>query len=89
MSNYAFEILGVQLSFRTDASSDRIEKAVALLEERYGTLSERGRSISKEKLLIFLALGLADDLLQVTDKVKSTDSRIEGLLHRMDNNGIS
>jgi cell division protein ZapA len=84
MPNYTLEILGMELSFRTDAGSDRIDRAVALLEERYGALSERGRNISKEKLLIFLALGLADDFLQISEKVETTDSRLEGLLHKID-----
>ncbi len=45
---------------------------------------ERGRNLSKEKLLLFLALSLADDFLQCNERLQELEDRLQQLLHKMD-----
>ncbi len=56
-----------------------------MIEEQFRRLGGSGeKQISKEKLLIFLALGLADDLLQSNQKLEEIESRLEQLLTKID-----
>ena len=57
-----------------------------LLEERFQPLLEMGRNLSKEKLLVVLALSLADDFLQCTDRLQELEQKLEQLLHKIDSN---
>jgi len=75
---------GHELSFKTDAGSDRVKKAMALIEERFQELERRGRKLSKEKLLIYLALSLADDFLQTNEKIEGLEKALTKLLNRLD-----
>jgi len=84
MPSYNLSVLGLNVSFKAEADHKRVEEAKTLLEERYGDLDFSGRQISKERLLIFLALGLADDLLQSNQKREKLDQRISALLDKID-----
>ena len=77
-------VLGLNISFKAEADQSRIEQARQLLEERYSRLDFAGKNISKEKLLIFLALGLADDLLQSEQTVTDFEQRLSDLLARVE-----
>lgn len=79
MHSHTLEVLGLELSFKAEADPRRIEKARELLDERYGRLAQHG-GLSKEKLLAFLALSLADDVLQMQEERGSTDKRLRELL---------
>lgn len=83
MPGYTLDVLGLEVSFKAEASSDRIKRAKALLESRYAELNGRGRNLSKERLLIFLALGLADDYLQNEDRLAKLDEQIATLLNKI------
>lgn len=80
MPEYNLNVLGLEVSFRADAAPEQVEQARALLEERFEKLRQHGILFSKEKLLTFLALGLADDLIQANNKMRSTEERLEALL---------
>ena len=84
MPSYSLSVLGLSVSFKAEANHDRIEEAKDLLEERFHQLGFHGRQISKEKLLTFLALGLADDLLQSNQKLSSIKERVSELLNKID-----
>lgn len=80
MHSHTLEVLGLELSFKAEADPRRIERARALLDERYARLAQHGGLLSKEKLLIFLALSLADDVLLMQDEKSETDKRLQELL---------
>ncbi|MBQ4132772.1 MAG: cell division protein ZapA [Desulfovibrionaceae bacterium] len=80
MPEYNLNVLGMDLSFRAEASPDQVEQARLLLENRFEKLRQHGRLFSKEKLLTFLALGLADDLVQAKSQLREYNSRIQALL---------
>ncbi len=82
MPRYTITVNGLELSFKTDADENRIKQAQALLEERFADLSRDGRYISREKLLTLLALGMADDYLEVRRKLAGLEARMQELLER-------
>ncbi|SKA89682.1 cell division protein ZapA [Paucidesulfovibrio gracilis DSM 16080] len=82
MPRYSLSLCGLEVTFRTDAEADRIEAAKALLEERVNSLSKSGGSISKDKLLACVALGLADDFLESEAARRQMEDRIGELLER-------
>lgn len=82
MPRYTITVNGLELSFKTDADEGRIKQAQALLEERFADLSRDGRYISREKLLTLLALGMADDYLEVRRRLAGLEARMQELLER-------
>jgi cell division protein ZapA len=89
MPGYTLDVLGLEVNFKAEASSARIQRAKTLLENRYEELNSRGRNLSKERLLIFLALGLADDYLQTEDRLAKLDEQLATLLNKIDSPGSS
>jgi cell division protein ZapA len=84
MHSHTLEVLGFELSFKAEADSGRIGKAKELLDERYGRLARHGGSLGKEKLLAFLALSLADDVLVMQQEKSEAERRIRGLLGKLE-----
>lgn len=84
MPSYNFTVLGLNVSFKADADRERIEEAKDLVEQKYKDLDFDGRRLSKEKLLTYLALGLADDVLQSTQKLDAYDDKLKRLLAKID-----
>ena len=80
MQSHSLDVLGLEVSFKAEADPRRIERAKALLEERYKRLTQHGGHLSKEKLLTFLALALADDFIQAQDDKDETKNRVKKLL---------
>lgn len=80
MRKHTLEVLGQEVSFKAEADPLRIERAGALLEERYNRITQNGGHLSKEKLLTFLALALADDILTLQDEREEKESKIRTLL---------
>ncbi|MDR1947127.1 MAG: cell division protein ZapA [Desulfovibrio sp.] len=84
MHSHTLEVLGFELSFKAEADSGRIGKAKELLDERYERLVRHGGSLGKEKLLAFLALSLADDVLVMRQEKHETERRIRELLGKIE-----
>ncbi|WP_320171931.1 cell division protein ZapA [Maridesulfovibrio sp.] len=82
MPRYTLPVLGLEISFKTDADKERIEAAKDVLEERYSELARGGRDVSKEKLLTCLALSLADDYLEHSRKLETMEEKINALLEK-------
>ena len=83
MPSYNLSVLGLDVSFKAEADPQRVHSAKSLVEERFHKLND-GRQINREKLLTFVALGLADDLLQSTQKHSVLEERIAELLAKID-----
>lgn len=84
MPGYNIHVLGLDLSFSTEAPSERLNRAVDFLHARYKDLESRGRHLSKERLLTYLALSLADDYLLDRDKLQQLEARLQQLVSRID-----
>lgn len=84
MPSYSLSILGYELSFKTDAQQERVTSAKELVEQRYNMLQAGGKTLGKEKLLAFVALGLADDVLVSNQRLKDLESRAGRLLTQIE-----
>ncbi|GFM37075.1 cell division protein ZapA [Desulfovibrio psychrotolerans] len=84
MRRYNLNVLDLEVSFKAEADPLRVENAKKLVEERFEKLNFPGRQISKEKLLTFLVLGLADDLLQSDHKLKQLNKRVQRIMDKID-----
>ena len=80
MPEHIITVLGIDLVFRAEASPEQVEEAKALVEGRFEKLQQSGRLFSREKLLTFLALGLADDLIQAEKQAGAMQQRMHGIL---------
>ena len=77
-------VLGLDLSFAADVSPERIHKAVDFVHQRYRDLEGRVSHMSKERLLTYLALSLADDYLQDQGKLSHLEGTMQQLLSKID-----
>ena len=77
-------LLGQEVSFKTNADDARIREAERLIRDRYNRLNDRGSRLSNEKLLILVALSLADELIQASERLGNTEKRIDQLLQEID-----
>lgn len=84
MNSFELNVLGLDISFRTEAEAYRVERARAFVEEQYDKISQNGSRFSKERLLTLLILGLADDLLQTQHRLDGVEQRLAELLHRIE-----
>lgn len=84
MPRYSLNILGLEITFKTDADQERIDSALELLEERFGELGD-SVNVSKEKLLTCLAFSLADDYLESKLALTRLEEKIEELLKQTGN----
>jgi cell division protein ZapA len=82
MPRYTLNLFGLDISFKTDAESDRIEAAQALLEKRFKELTTGAGDLSKEKSLTFLLLSLADDYLVGKAKLARLEEKIGEILDK-------
>lgn len=85
MQTHTLNVLGLDVTFKAEADPIRVERACALLEERQNRLTQDGRLLSKEKLLTFIALSLADDIVILQDSQEETAQRVEKLLASIEN----
>lgn len=84
MQNYSLDVLGLELTFKADADPQRLEQARQMLENRFAILKEHGRHLSKEKLLTFLALALADDLIESGEERQDTEKKVQKIMTLID-----
>lgn len=83
--NVNLTVLGLEISFKPGADMERVQRAVRLMEERFADQKLRSHGgQSKDILLTFLALGLADDLLQSKIKLDDVQNRITSLLSKIE-----
>ncbi|MDR2050732.1 MAG: cell division protein ZapA [Deltaproteobacteria bacterium] len=87
MQNHSLNVLGQVLSFKAEVDPDRLKEARQMLENRFAILKRHGRTIiSKEKLLTFLALALADDLLQSQEELREAEKKVWKIMTQIDSN---
>lgn len=76
-NTFTLTVLGIDIPFRADADRSRIEAVRDLLEERYVAQKQRSHGgQSKEIILTLMALGLADDFLQMKKQQSDASNRI-------------
>ena len=83
-TSYTLQVLDIDIAFKADANTEDLDNAKELLEARAEQLKQQGKNISKEKMLLFLALGLAYDLLQANAQLNSIQKRLENMLMKVE-----
>ena len=78
-------VLGLSIAFKPGADMDRVQEAVRLVEERFTDQKLRFHGgQTKDILLTFIALGLADDLLQSQKEQTDVQNRVSALLSKIE-----
>lgn len=78
----AFDLVNV--SFRTEAGDDRVQKAHKYAQSLYEELKVHGGNLTRDRLLAILLLGITDDLLQQKGKLDDLNSSLLALLKKID-----
>ncbi len=68
MHTYNVVACSLDLTFNSDADEKRVRKAIELVQKSYDSLRSHGSQIGRDRLLAILAIGIADDLLQLQDE---------------------
>ena len=87
MNQEAFNltVLGLSIAFKPGADMDRVQEAVRLVEERFTDQKLRFHGgQTKDILLTFMALGLADDLLQSQKELAGVQERVTAMLSKIE-----
>jgi len=84
MPEYHINVLGQEVSFRTNAGESRVRDAELLIRRTFNRLNTYGSRLSNEKLLILVALSLADDYLQTHQKLQSYQEELQRLVETID-----
>lgn len=78
-------VLGAEISFRPGADMERARHAAQLVEERFAEQKLRTKGTqTKDRLLIYLVLGMADNLLQMKKAQDDTQKRLDSLLAKIE-----
>ena len=78
-------VLGLSIAFKPGADMRRVQEAVRLVEERFADQKLRFHGgQTKDILLTFIALGLADDLLQSQKEQAVVQNRVSTLLSKIE-----
>ena len=78
-------ILGLSIAFKPGADMRRVQEAVRLVEDMFADQKLRFHGgQTKDILLTFIALGLADDLLQSQKEQTDVQNRVEALLSKIE-----
>lgn len=85
MQHFNLVILGTEISFKADADPARLEQAKRMLDDRFNILKQHGKHLSKEKLLTFLSLALADDLLVLQEKLAKVEEKTREIVTKIEN----
>lgn len=84
MQTYNLNIFGLEVSFKTEAGPERVQKACTYAETLYEALKLHGSHLGRDRLLTILILGITDDLLQLKQQTALRDSRLKALLEFID-----
>ncbi|MBQ1420266.1 MAG: cell division protein ZapA [Desulfovibrio sp.] len=75
-------VLGVPIAVKPGADTSRIQEAIALVQKRFEDQVARSRGgQGKDVLLTFMALELADELLQLKRQQETYLDRVQNLLN--------
>ncbi|WP_298067541.1 cell division protein ZapA [uncultured Mailhella sp.] len=83
MHSYHLDLFDLKVSFRTEAGSERVERARAYVEKLYGQMKAQGGPLGKECLLAICLIGIADDFLQLKEQTGQTEHTIDKLLRSL------
>jgi len=85
-NDHVLNVLGVDIRFKSGANLERARQAAQLVEDRFEESKQRsaGGQCKENVLLTFLALGLADDLLQAKNKIEQLEKGVASILAKIE-----
>jgi cell division protein ZapA len=79
-----FVVLGLSVDFKSGVDMERVQEVIRLVEERYADQMLRfPKGQTKDILLTFMALGLADDLVQLQKEMEDIKVRMTSMLSQI------
>lgn len=84
MQTYNLNLFELEVSFKTEAEPERVQKACAYAETLYEALKLHGSHLGRDRLLTILVLGITDDLLQLKQQTAERNKRLKNLLEFID-----
>ncbi|MGL4721974.1 MAG: cell division protein ZapA [Desulfovibrionaceae bacterium] len=88
MNTHTLTILNIEITFKTELSNNDIEKAKMMLESRAEQIYSQGKTFNKEKILLFVALGLAYNWIQANAQLSVIPGKLESILSKCDKDSI-
>lgn len=83
----SLNILGIEINFKPGADMERIREAAEIVEERFSSQRTRTHGVqTRDLLLIYVALGLADDLSQMKKTQDKMEFGLKNLLCTIEKN---
>lgn len=89
MHNYSLNVFDLEVTFRAEASPERVDEARAYAEKLYRDLKVHGIHLGRDRLLTILVLGITDDLLQMKQQLTEQEHRLSELLQCIENKNVS
>ena len=86
MHSYHLDLCDLQVAFRTEADPERVERARKYVEERYSRVKAQGGHFGRDRLLVMLLVGMADDLLELQEQQSRMNTRLDELLQNLKEN---
>ncbi len=80
MHSYNLHIFELDVAFKTEAHPARVENASAYVDKIYADLKLHGAHLGRDRLLSILALGVADDLLQLKEQYSILEEKMQQLI---------
>ncbi len=77
INSYSTFLCGIQVKFKSEASAEKVQEAIEFVEEKYRGLQQKGNQMSRESLIVLLALGLAGDLLELQKEHNKYEEKIK------------
>lgn len=87
MNSYQLDVCDLKVAFRTAAGAERVEHARKYVDDLYAQMKAHGSSLGRDRLLVMLLIGLADDFLQLREQRSRTDDRLDELLQSLKDSG--
>ena len=88
MHSYNLNVFDLEVTFKAEASHERVSDACAYAENLYRGLKVHGIHLGRDRLLTILVLGITDDLLQLKQQIKAQEHRLAELLHCIENEDV-
>ena len=81
----SIKVLGIDIMFKPGTDMERAEAAARLLAERFADQQAKSQGPrSRDVILAFTALGLADELLQLENSRNEIRKRLHSLLAKIE-----
>lgn len=81
----SLKVLGIEVNFMPGTNMEQANEAARYLENKFSARKARASHLhGKELLLVYVALGMADELLQLKNKQAELENKLSQLLAKIE-----